>query len=120
MDSNQRKLTLADLQSAPFSHSGIYPFRLLRGGCMGMVNGSDKRNFIVRSFSPPHHDQDGTIRLPEPEISSLDDVNPQEEIGGSVHDHTGPEALAPDAKQVGETAINESCCVVQGTVRNDK
>ena len=28
MDSNQRKLTLADLQSAPFSHSGIYPFRL--------------------------------------------------------------------------------------------
>ena len=31
MDSNQRKLTLADLQSAPFSHSGIYPFRLTRG-----------------------------------------------------------------------------------------
>ena len=26
MDSNQRKLSLADLQSAPFSHSGIYPF----------------------------------------------------------------------------------------------
>ena len=26
MDSNQRKLTLADLQSAPFSHSGIYPY----------------------------------------------------------------------------------------------
>ncbi|MEN9975787.1 MAG: hypothetical protein RLZZ282_1793 [Verrucomicrobiota bacterium] len=25
MDSNQRKLSLADLQSAPFSHSGIYP-----------------------------------------------------------------------------------------------
>ena len=31
MDSNQRKLSLADLQSAPFSHSGIYPFRLSRG-----------------------------------------------------------------------------------------
>ncbi len=31
MDSNQRKLTLADLQSAPFSHSGIYPFRFTRG-----------------------------------------------------------------------------------------
>ncbi len=25
MDSNHRKLTLADLQSAPFSHSGNYP-----------------------------------------------------------------------------------------------
>ena len=29
MDSNQRKLTLADLQSAPFSHSGIYPHKLV-------------------------------------------------------------------------------------------
>jgi hypothetical protein len=28
MDSNQRKLTLADLQSAPFSHSGIYPYTI--------------------------------------------------------------------------------------------
>ena len=35
MDSNQRKLTLADLQSAPFSHSGIYPFRLSRGRMYG-------------------------------------------------------------------------------------
>jgi len=65
---------------------------------MGMVNGSDKSNFIVRSFSPPHRDQDGTIRLPEPEIPSLDDINPQEEIGGGVHDHTGPETFAPDTK----------------------
>ena len=44
MDSNQRKLTLADLQSAPFSHSGIYPFRLSRGGSMGNPAGPDKEN----------------------------------------------------------------------------
>jgi hypothetical protein len=31
MDSNQRKLTLADLQSAPFSRSGIYPYKLVAG-----------------------------------------------------------------------------------------
>ena len=43
MDSNQRKLTLADLQSAPFSHSGIYPFPARRGGgCMGKAARADK------------------------------------------------------------------------------
>ncbi|MEY4245134.1 MAG: hypothetical protein RLZZ245_2719, partial [Verrucomicrobiota bacterium] len=35
MDSNQRKLSLADLQSAPFSHSGIYPFNFPLAGERG-------------------------------------------------------------------------------------
>ena len=42
MDSNQRKLSLADLQSAPFSHSGIYPFRSRGARCMRKVGFFDK------------------------------------------------------------------------------
>ncbi len=44
MDSNQRKLSLADLQSAPFSHSGIYPITipLARGGFLEVVSCFDK------------------------------------------------------------------------------
>ena len=44
MDSNHRRLTSADLQSAPFSHSGIYPFivSLARDGCMRSGRDFDK------------------------------------------------------------------------------
>ena len=41
MDSNQRKLTLADLQSAPFSHSGIYPFTI--PACAGRMYGEGSK-----------------------------------------------------------------------------
>src|SRR6478609_6750573 len=55
MDSNQRKLSLADLQSAPFSHSGIYPFPACRGArCMRNRAGTDKENIAGnrKNFQP--------------------------------------------------------------------
>ncbi len=66
MDSNQRKLTLADLQSAPFSHSGIYPFRLSRRGSMRNPAGPDKENLVrvCKYFQPCH----GIARLKKTSI----------------------------------------------------
>ena len=65
MDSNQRKLTLADLQSAPFSHSGIYPFRLSRGGDMRKWTRPDKKNLIAMQKKFQNHQ--GLVKsLPNP------------------------------------------------------
>ncbi len=80
MDSNQRKLTLADLQSAPFSHSGIYPFRLSRGGCMGNPAGPDKENLaLARKNFPEWPDlkkapQSSADRRCEPTRPAIDKV----------------------------------------------
>jgi hypothetical protein len=50
MDSNQRKLSLADLQSAPFSHSGIYPFRFRGARCMRKGGIFDKGKIFIPSL----------------------------------------------------------------------
>jgi hypothetical protein len=60
LDSNQRKLSLTDLQSAPFSHSGTHPqgtadYRLRRPYCQ-IVSGMDvlwvqKRLILAEDFN---------------------------------------------------------------------
>ena len=47
MDSNHRRRKPADLQSAPFGHSGNYPFPVFRASCRIRTNDPEITNHVL-------------------------------------------------------------------------